>query len=165
MVQLCSSEIGDDLAYYLTDSEQIPSAVGLGASLDADGIMSACGGFLVQALPGAKDEEIDRIMANISGLQPISEILKAGGPEKLIECLWDGTAYTLLETKSVFFRCGCSLDKVERALLSLGADELGDMSAREGHAEVSCEFCRKNYQIDKSGLEELIARATSTSAA
>jgi molecular chaperone Hsp33 len=111
MVQLRSSEIGDDLAYYLTDSEQTPSAVGLGAVLDSSGRISACGGFLVQTLPGAQDAEIDRILANIAGLEPIIDILKSGGPELLIERLWDGTAYTLLETKDVFFRCGCSLDK------------------------------------------------------
>jgi len=158
MVQLCSSEIGDDLAYYLTDSEQTPSAVGLGAALDAEGIISACGGFLVQTLPGALDNEIDLIMANISTLESISDILKNGGPELLIEKLWDGTAYTLLEKKDVFFRCGCSLDKVEKALFSLGHDELRDMSIKEKCAEVSCEFCRKKYAFDQAELESLIER-------
>ncbi len=161
MVQLCSSEIGDDLAYYLTDSEQTPSAVGLGAALDCDGLMSACGGFLVQALPGAQDEEIDRIMANIADLEPISDVLKSGGPELLIEKLWDGIAYTLLEKKDVFFRCGCSLDKVEKALLSLGPDELKDMSIKEKHAEVCCEFCRKKYAFDQVELENLIEKLSS----
>ena len=161
MVQLCSSEIGDDLAYYLADSEQTPSAVGLGAAINGDGLISACGGFLVQALPGAQDEEIDRIMANIADLEPISDILKSGGPELLIEKLWDGTAYTLLEKKDVFFRCGCSLDKVEKALFSLGLDELKDISIKEKHAEVSCEFCRKKYEFDQAGLENLIEKLSS----
>jgi molecular chaperone Hsp33 len=158
MVQLRSSEIGDDLAYYLADSEQTPSAVGLGAALDSAGKVAVCGGFLVQALPGAQDEEIDRIMANIADLEPISDILKNGGPGLLTEKLWDGTAYAMLETKEIFFRCGCSLEKVEKALISLGRDELNDMADKEKHAAVSCEFCRKKYEFDQIGLENLINR-------
>ena len=161
MVQLRSSEIGDDLAYYLTDSEQIPSAVGLGAALDGLGEITACGGFLVQALPGALDAEIDRIMANIASLEPISDILKSGGPGLLTERLWDGTAYTLLETREIFFSCGCSRDKVEKALLSLGLAELNDIITKEKHAEVSCEFCRKKYEFDRTGLENLINKLSS----
>lgn len=161
MVQLCSSEIGDDLAYYLTDSEQTPSAIGLGAALDGDLLISACGGFLVQTLPGAQDQELDRIMENIANLQPISDILKNGGPALLLAQLWDGIAYTLLETKEIFFRCGCSIDKVERALLSLGAEELTDMAVKEQHAAVSCEFCRKKYEFDQAALEELRNRLDS----
>jgi len=155
MVQLRSSEIGDDLAYYLTDSEQIPSAVGLGATLDEAGHVAACGGFLVQVLPKVNDAEIDRILANISVLPPLTSLLQEGGPELLVQRLFDSVGYTLLETRDIFFRCGCSREKVERALLSFGPDELRDMAVRENGAEATCEFCRQTYSFDRAELDQL----------
>ncbi|MBT1070796.1 Hsp33 family molecular chaperone HslO [Pelotalea chapellei] len=156
MVQLRSSEIGDDLAYYLTDSEQVPSAVGLGASLDESGNISVCGGFLVQALPKADPAEIDEIMANIGSLPPISDLLREGGPKKIVEQLFGSVASVLLETKEIFFRCGCSREKVDRALMTFGNDELRDMSINEKGAEITCEFCRKTYSFDAADLERII---------
>lgn len=161
MVQLCSSEIGDDLAYYLADSEQTPSAVGLGAALDEGGQISVCGGFLVQALPGVDESERERVMQNIASLPPLSPLLREGRSEKLLELLFDSVAYTRLETREIFFRCGCGREKVERALLSLGAAELRDMRAREGAAQVTCEFCRQSYRFDDDELERLAETADS----
>lgn len=160
MVQLCSSEIGDDLAYYLTDSEQVPSAVGLGAALAESGIISACGGFLVQALPKADPEEIDAIMTNISALPPLTSLLSAGGPAEILGQLVGSLAFTLLETRNIFFRCGCSRDKVERALLTLPCSDLRDMLEREKNTEVTCEFCRQVYGFDQTELERLLAAAS-----
>ncbi len=157
VVQLCTSEIGDDLAYYLTDSEQVPSAVGLSATLDESGRIKSCGGFLVQALPKADPAEIDAIMATISTLPPLSSLLLSGGPAEVLKQLVGSLAVTLLESRDIFFRCGCSREKVERALLTFGADELRDMCARENGTEVTCEFCRKTYRFDKSELEGLAA--------
>jgi molecular chaperone Hsp33 len=159
MVQLRSSEIGDDLAYYLADSEQTPSAVGLGAALDEEGLVSVCGGFLVQALPGADEAELERVMNNIASLPPLSTLLREEGPERLMELLFDSVPYTRLETRASFFRCGCNREKVERALLSLGAHELRDMGAREKGAEVTCEFCRQEYRFDAAQLEALAESA------
>lgn len=158
-VQLCSSEIGDDLAYYMADSEQTPSAVGLGAALDESGLISVSGGFLVQALPGVDEAERDRVTDNIASLPPLSSLLREGGPQKLLELLFDSVAYTRLETREVFFRCGCGREKVERALLSLGGAELRDMVAREGEARVTCEFCRQSYRFDVDELETLAKTA------
>ena len=163
MVQLRSSEIGDDLAYYLTTSEQVPSAVGLCAALDGTGRISECGGFLVQALPNADDTEIEVVMANIATLPPLSSLLKQGGPELLLERLFDSQAYTLLETRDIFFRCGCTREKVERALLSFGADELREMCIKDKGAEVSCEFCRRNYRFEAADLERLAGQSSSSS--
>lgn len=161
MVQLCSSEIGDDLAYYLTDSEQTPTAVGLGTTLDSDGLITTSGGFLVQALPKADEHEIETIMANISTLPPMSEILTAGGPKTLIGQLFGDIPYTLLESRGLFFRCGCSREKVERALLSFDSAELKDMIKKDGGAAVTCEFCRQSYSFDSSDLEKLTAPSPS----
>lgn len=155
MVQLRSSEIGDDLAYYLTDSEQVPSAVGLGALLDGSGQVSVCGGFLVQALPRADEAELDAVMQRIATLPPLTGLLQEGGPEAILARILGDVPYTLLESHPVFFRCGCSLEKVERALLSLGAEELRDIREKMEGAEVSCEFCRQTYRLDAKDIERL----------
>ena len=155
MVQLRSSEIGDDLAYYLADSEQVPSAVGLGAALDEDGQVSFCGGFLVQTLPKAGESEIEGVLANIAALPPLADILQTNGPEALLGQIFGDIPYTLLETRNLFFRCGCNREKVERALLSLSMNELHDMIEKDGGAEVTCEFCRQTYGFDASDLGRL----------
>jgi molecular chaperone Hsp33 len=160
MVQLQSSEIGDDLALYLTESEQIPSAVGLGVSLDRDGTVELCGGFLIQALPKADKGEISLLLERISTMPPITTFLAAGGPEALLQYLVGEIPYTPLETRELFFRCGCSREKVEHALHSLGAAELNDMRKKDGHAEVTCEFCRQSYRFEAEDLERLAALST-----
>lgn len=158
MVQLRSSEIGDDLAYYLTDSEQVPSAVGVATALDAAGTVSVGGGFLVQALPLADEAEIEEVMARISTLPSLSGLLQEGGPKALLTWIFGDIPYTLLETHDIFFRCGCSREKVERALLSLGPDELHDMVKQKEGTEVTCEFCRQTYHLDASAIEQLVGR-------
>ena len=155
MAQLHTSEIGDDLAFYLADSEQVPSAVGVGAALDVAGSISDCGGFLVQALPRADDSEIDQIMANIAALPPLTSLLQERGPEGLLQHIFGEVPYTVLETHDIFFRCGCSREKVERALLSFPQHEIRDMMQKDGGAEVSCEFCRLKYQFDAAELATL----------
>lgn len=165
MVQLRTSEIGDDLAYYLTDSEQVPSAVGLSASLDEGGGVSLCGGFLVQALPKADTVEIDGMMARIAEMPPLSALLQEGGAKAIMDRLFDGMTYNLLETRDAFFRCGCGRDKVERALLTLGSDEINDMREKEHGAEVTCEFCRQRYLFDEAELEALAARSRASAGA
>jgi len=157
MVQLHSSEIGEDLALYLTESEQIPSAVGLGVSLDVDGVVDLCGGFLLQALPKADEAEISLLLERIAAMPPITQFLAEGGPEALLQYLVGDIPYTPLETRELFFRCGCSREKVERALHSLGAAELHDMRLQDGHAEVTCEFCRQSYRFEADELEQLAA--------
>jgi molecular chaperone Hsp33 len=165
VVQLVSSEIGEDIAYYLTDSEQTPSAVGLCATLGEDGAIAICGGFLVQALPRADEGEIDKIMAKIALLPPLSELFSAGGAEGVIQELFGDIPYTILESHDIFFRCGCGLEKVERALLTLGSEELRDMKATANGAEVTCEFCRKTYRLGADDLDSLITLAEASSAA
>ena len=160
VVQLVSSEVGEDLAYYLADSEQTPSAVGLGATLTDDGLIATCGGFLVQALPKADEGELNKIMERIAGLPALSGLFEDGGAEGVIRELFGDIPYTILESHGIFFRCGCGQEKVERALLSLGSDELRDMRSKENGAEVTCEFCRKAYHLDAAELDGLIVQAS-----
>jgi molecular chaperone Hsp33 len=160
VVQLVSSEIGSDLAYYLTESEQTPSAVGLGATLAENGQIAVCGGFLVQALPKADDAEIEKIMARIAELPALSAIIEDGGAEAVIKELFGDIPYTILESHDIFFRCGCGVEKVERALLTFGSLELQDMRSKENGAEVTCEFCRKIYTLGAAELDKLIVLAS-----
>lgn len=156
MVQLTTSEVAEDLAYYLTDSEQIPSAVGLGVSLAEDGQIAASGGFLIQSLPPSDEDAVEKIMAAIAELPPLSSLLQQGTtPEQLLELLLAGIEHHPLESTELFFRCGCSRDKVERAILSLGVDGLNKMIAEQGEASVTCEFCKQQYQFERSELETL----------
>jgi molecular chaperone Hsp33 len=155
MVQLVSSEIAEDLAYYLTISEQIPSAVGLGVLVGAEGI-TAAGGFLVQAIPPQDDAVTDLLMERIGNLPGVSESL-AGGmtPEGLLAQLFDGIPYDTLEKRALAFSCSCSREKVERALISLGTEELRQLLEEQGEAAVTCEFCRESYPFGRDDLEAL----------
>jgi molecular chaperone Hsp33 len=163
IVQLVSSEIGEDLAYYLADSEQTPSAVGLGVTLAEDGHIATCGGFLIQALPKADSGEIDAIMTRIEGLPALSELLEEGGAERIVKELFYDIPYTVLESHDIFFRCGCGIEKIERALLTLGREELQEMRLKGEGAEVTCEFCRKTYHLGVEELDSLIALASEPS--
>jgi len=163
MVQLRTSEIGDDLAYYLTDSEQVPSAVGLSASLDDNGQISTSGGFLVQSLPMADEAEIEIIMNRIAALPPLTTLLSEGGPDLLLASIFGQIPYTRLETHDISFRCGCSREKIERALLSLGHDELLNMVECGKGTDVVCEFCRQTYHLDTPEIKLLAELSPSKS--
>jgi len=156
MVQLYTSEIAEDLAYYLTDSEQIPSAMGLGVSLSEDGQIAASGGFLIQSMPPSDEAAVEQIMETISQLPPLTTLLKDGTtPQQLLDILLTGIEHHPLESTDLFFRCGCSKDKVERALISLGTGQLNAMIAEQGEANVTCEFCKQQYHFERSDLETL----------
>ncbi len=157
MVQLYTSEIAEDIAYYLSESEQIPSAVGLGVFVEPDNRVSVAGGFLIQTLPPADNELIDRLMAHIEQLPSITQLLREGKtPEQLLELLFSGIPYKTLEKRALAFRCTCSREKVERTLISLGAAEISDIIERDGGAEVTCEFCREVYSFGRDELEGLL---------
>lgn len=156
MVQLYTSEIAQDLAYYLTDSEQIPSAVGLGVSLSPDGQVAVAGGFLIQSLPPSDEAAVEQVMTRIEQLAPLTTLLAAGtSPAELLELLLEGLEYNPLEPSELSFRCGCSRDKVERALLSLGQAELLRLVDEQGQAQVTCEFCKQQYRFERHELETL----------
>lgn len=156
VVQLATSEIGDDLALYLTESEQIPSAVGLSVAIGPEGVLAA-GGFLLQALPPQDDAAIDTLLERIDQLPPLVELLPGGEtPEALLERLFADIPYEVLELKPLRFQCSCSRAKVERVLISLGARELGTMADNPEGTAVACEFCRELYTFDQAALEGLV---------
>ena len=157
MVQLYSSEIAEDLAFYLTSSEQIPSAVGLGVLVAPDETVAVAGGFLVQALPPRDEEAIDQIMERIQQFPRLSELLLAGtSPEQLLEQLFAGIPYDTLEKRALAFHCSCSKEKVERALFAMGREELVRLLEEEGEASATCEFCRETYLFSKEELQGVL---------
>ena len=156
MVQLYSSEIAEDLAYYLTSSEQIPSAVGLGVLVAPDGGILAGGGFLVQAMPGHDVSEVDLLMERIGKLPRLSEHLAPGmTPEDLLAQLFAGIPYDTLEKRALAFHCSCSRERVEKALIALGTEDLRRLIEQQGEASVTCEFCRESYLFSREELERI----------
>ncbi|MEA5114954.1 MAG: Hsp33 family molecular chaperone HslO [Geobacteraceae bacterium] len=156
MVQLMSSEIAEDLAYYLTESEQTPSAVGLGVFVEPDNRVSAAGGFLIQCLPPADEEVIDRLMERLEQMPPLTRLLREGAtPETLLENLFQGIAYRSLEKRALAFRCSCSREKIERAIISLGFAEISSMFDSEDETVVTCEFCQESYCLSRKDLMRL----------
>lgn len=157
IVKLYSGEIAEDLAFYLAESEQIPSAVGLGVFVEPDGTVSAAGGFLIQSLPPVDEQVIDRLIERIPQMPPITELLRGSKtPENLLELLFAGIPFTLLEKYALAFQCSCSRERVEEALISLGPEELSSLMAQEEEAFVNCEFCRKQYTFSKEDLARLV---------
>jgi molecular chaperone Hsp33 len=158
MVQLMSSEIAEDLALYLAESEQTPSAVGLGVFVEPDNRVSAAGGFLIQSLPPADEAVIDCLMERIGQLPPLTRLLREGmTPEQLLEDLFSGIPFKILEKRALAFRCSCGREKIERALVSLGHEELSDMIEKEEWTEVTCEFCRQVYRLEREELRKLLS--------
>jgi molecular chaperone Hsp33 len=156
-VQLFSSEIGEDLALYLTESEQIPSAVGLGVFVETDNSVAAAGGFLIQALPPSDDAAVDSLMKTIAALPPISELLRTGRtPEQLLDLLFKDIPYDILERRTLAFACSCSREKIERVLLSMGRQELTELMTQQELVTVDCEFCREWFQFDRQALQALL---------
>jgi molecular chaperone Hsp33 len=155
-VQLSSSRIGDDLATYLTESEQVPSAVGVGVYLGEDGSVAAAGGFLVQALPPQDEQLIDLLMDRIASLPPLADSLRGGmTPEDLLKEIFPDQSWDVLERRELRFSCSCSRQRTERALLSLGRQELLTLAERPEPTIVTCEFCRESYLFTPEDLQAL----------
>ena len=160
VVELLSGEIGEDLAFYYSISEQIPSAVGLGVFVEPDGRVSAAGGFLIQTLPPTEEKMADRLIDNIRKIPLVTQFLRHGKtPEDLLGELFSGLPYHTLGKKDLFFRCSCSQERVEKVLVALGGFELEKMIQEQGEAEVTCEYCRTRYHFTRQQLEDLFLEA------
>lgn len=160
MVQLQTSEIAEDLAWYLTSSEQVPSSIGLGVELAQQGAVSVAGGFLVQSLPPGDPQQIEALSERIKGLPPTTTLLKQGltPREILIEIFANSDFHVEHETPLQFF-CPCNREQIEQMLIGLGAEELLSLQKQEGPAEVVCEYCQTVYRFDSEQLDALISRA------
>ncbi len=157
IVPLVSGEIAKDLTSYLVNSEQIPSAVALGVYIEGNNRVTASGGFIVQALPGAQDKDISIVEENISALPPCSEMILNGmGPRDIIMQVMNGIMIKFLEEKEISFQCRCSKERVVRIMIALGAAEIRDILAKEGEAKALCEFCKRDYVVTGDELRQLL---------
>ena len=157
-VGLLWGEIAEDIALYFVESEQIPTACGLGVLVDRDQSVLSAGGYLVQLLPGAGEETAERLEASLRAAGPVTELLKADpDPEALLRAALPGLALEVLEERPIAYRCDCSRERMERALISLGREELRAMIDEQGSAELTCRFCDNVQRFSREELEALLA--------
>jgi molecular chaperone Hsp33 len=159
-VELVSGEIGEDIAHYLVNSEQTPSALIVGVFVGAEGV-TAAGGLLIQVLPKAARDEtlVQTLESRVSALSGFTPLMQAGKslPQIFEQLLGDMNLQILPESQMLRFHCGCSFDRVLGALKILGKDELQDMVNKDEGAEAICHFCGEVYKADSNELQQLIA--------
>ncbi len=157
-VPLVTGELGDDLASYLLTSEQVPSAVGLGVHVNADGAVARAGGILVQALPGADPALVERAAGKLTRLGGVTGPLGAGGLGELLARALEGIPYRTECLGKPRFRCPCGPDRLDATLAALGPGEVAALLAAEGEVRARCAFCATEWR--KGGLQEPWERAT-----
>ena len=157
-IGLFSGEIADDIAMYFVESEQIPTACALGVLVGVDQSVTAAGGYLIQLLPGADDEIAAKIEAGVQRVGSVSRALEGGmDAEALLRAVLSDFELEILETHPIEYRCYCSRERVSRALISMGRQELRSMIDEQGSAELTCQFCDKIYHYSREELETLLA--------
>ena len=158
---LISGEIAEDLTYYYAKSEQIPTAIALGVLVDTDLSVKAAGGYMIQLMPEATDETADRLTEIVENLPPVTDmIMNNMSAEDIAFAVTDGFDMVLeLNAPSPEYKCNCSRDRMERALISLGKKELSDIIEEQGNAEMTCRFCDNVYEFSKDELISLMEKA------
>jgi molecular chaperone Hsp33 len=158
-IGLFSGEIADDVAMYFVESEQIPTACALGVLVGVDQSVTSAGGYLIQLLPGADEAVIEKIEAGVRRVGSVSRALDSGmDVEALLRAVLSDFELEVLETHPVEYRCDCSRERVTRALISMGREELRDMIQDQGSAQLTCQFCDAVYDFSKEDLEKLLAQ-------
>ena len=156
-IDLLGGEIAEDVAAYFVESEQIPTACGLGVLVDRDQSVKAAGGYLIQLLPGADEDTIVKVEGGIMAAGNVSAILdKDDDPEHMLRQVMSDFDLKILKTCPVEYRCYCSRQRVERALISLGKDELQHILDEQGHCSMTCQFCDAVYDFSGEELKALI---------
>lgn len=159
-VELQTGEIADDLTYYFATSEQVPSSVGLGVLMEKDNTVKQAGGFIIQLMPFAEEQIIDRLEENLSRVDSVTKLLDMGKtPEQMLELLLDGFEMEITDTVSTDYLCDCSKERVERAIISIGKKEIKEMIDDGKEIEVNCQFCGRKYTFDVEELEKMYKRA------
>ena len=157
-IDLLSGEIADDIAAYFVESEQIPTACALGVLVGTDQSVTSAGGYLIQLLPGAGEDIITKIEAGVQRVGSVSHALEGGlDGAGLLRAVLSDFDLEILETHPVEYRCYCSRDRVTRALISMGREELSSLIQEQGQAELTCQFCDQIYRYSKEEVEEILA--------
>lgn len=156
-VGLITGEIAEDLTYYFATSEQIPTSVGLGVLMNKDNTVRQAGGFIVQLMPFASDEVIDRLEENIKNISSVTSMLDSGmSPEDILRQVLSGFDLDITDTIPTQYCCNCSKERVSKALISVGRAELKSMIDDGKEIEVNCHFCNTNYIFSVEELKEML---------
>lgn len=153
--QLVSGEIAEDLTAYMLESEQIPAACGLGVLVNTDLSIKSAGGFIVQLMPGAPEEYIDRLEENIFMMDQVTTVLDEDGAEALFGQVLKGFEHHVVSTEHIEYRCYCSRERVEAALASIGSDALAELAQDGKDISVGCQFCGTEYTFSPAELEAI----------
>lgn len=156
-IGLFTGEIADDIAMYFVESEQIPTACALGVLIGVDQSVTSAGGYLIQLLPGADESVIEKIEAGVRRVGSVSRALEGGmDAETLLRSVLSEFELEVLETHPVEYRCYCSKERVTRALISMGREELAAMIEEQDGAELTCQFCDAVYNYTKEDLQQIL---------
>ena len=152
-----TSEIAKDLTYYYMNSEQVPSSVGLGVLMNKDNTVKCAGGFIIQLMPFAEDATIDKLEENLKNVTSVTELLDHGcTPEGLLDALLGNLGIEVLDTLPTQFHCNCSKERVEKAVASVGREDLQAMIDDGEDIEVKCDFCNSTYKYTVDELKEIL---------
>ena len=162
-VELVSGEIAEDITNYFATSEQIPTVCALGVLVDKeDGEVLLAGGLLIQLLPGAFEDTIEKLEKNIAKLEPVTTMLAKGmSILDICKTALDGFELEVLDETPVNYVCGCSREKLERYFMTMSDDDIRSMADEKGEAEAVCQFCNKKYVFTKDDLEAIIKEKNS----
>lgn len=156
-VQLVSGEIADDITAYFAQSEQTPTACALGVLVDVDQSVKVAGGYLIQLLPGAPDDIIDRLEAGIQKAGAVTPMLSEGlSPREILERVMEDFDLDFFETTEVAYRCYCSRDRVSRTLITVGRKDLQEIIDEGKPITIECQFCDTNYEFTPEQVSELL---------
>ncbi len=159
--QLVTGEIAEDLTYYFASSEQIPTSVGLGVLMNKENTVRQAGGFIIQMMPFAEEETIAALEEKINHFAPVTTHLDEGKmPEDMMAELFEGFDMVIEEKIPTRFYCDCSKEKVEKAVISVGREELQSMIDDGEPIEVNCHFCNSHYNFEVDELKEMLKKAT-----
>ncbi len=154
---LVTSEIADDLTYYFATSEQVPSSVGLGVIMNKDNTVKSSGGFIIQLMPDATEEIISKLEKKISEVKSVTDMLeKDMSPEDILNVLLKDMGLEILDKVDTQFYCNCSKERVSKAVISIGEDEIQAMVDEEKPIEVNCHFCNSHYAFSVEELKDML---------
>ena len=159
-IELVTGEIAEDLTYYFAQSEQTPSAIGLGVLVETDTSIRRAGGFIIQLLPDATDEMIDKLEKKLATIPYVSDLLDMGAtPEDILQMILGDFDLNILDKVPTTFYCNCTRERVEKALISIGKEELEKIIREDKKANLHCHFCSKEYDFTEEQLVELLEDA------
>ena len=159
-IQLVSGEIAEDLTYYFAQSDQTPSSVGLGVLVETDTSIRRAGGFIIQLMPGASEDIIGRLENKLKEISSITTLLDVGNtPEMILEYVLGEFGLEIGGRLPAAFYCNCTKDRVEKALISVGRKDIGEMIEDGKPIEVNCHFCNKNYTFSVDELKDMLEKA------